>query len=115
MHQQKRDEQPTDTSVPVDEWMDGLKRSMDQPDLHEWRVWAVTVKIPFQLPQRFQHFGHRWRDKLSLILHVPWPHPVLATTELLGSCVLATHTLQQTCVEFTYSAVPTPTPMPAHN
>jgi hypothetical protein len=43
MRQQERDEQPADTSVAIDERVDDFKLSVDQPDPHEWRVWAITV------------------------------------------------------------------------
>ncbi len=66
MHQQERNQQPTDATISVHKWMNCLELIVNQREANQWGRMVLFMQVQFERIQGFIHLLHRGWNKRSV-------------------------------------------------
>src|SRR5260370_10752750 len=80
---QKNEQQPANTSIPIEEWVNCLELVMDKRKPYNQRQCRWCVQLLFEIRETFHHILRRGGDKLCFIHRsTRGSNPVLATAKI---------------------------------
>src|SRR5580693_9363120 len=98
--EQECNQQPSDSSVPVEERVDRLELSVCQADFDQQRVGRGCVEEHLEVVQGLEHVGHgRWDECCGGERSALGTDPVLGPSELARRSLCATHAVQEAFVD----------------
>jgi len=103
LHEQERDQQPSDSSIAVQERMDGLELRVGKCCLDQYRCLVVRVEVALEAVERLVHVGNGRRDERSAADRgARWTDPVLRGTKLSGGRLRASAVPQKAFMDLPY-------------
>ena len=97
MFHQQGNQQPSDASVAIEEWMDCLELHMRKPNPNQRRELTIFMQPLLQRSKRGGNLLGRWRNEAS-VARFATANPVLRSTDFSRTLVLATNAAHQDTV-----------------